>query len=188
MQNNDNYYWYKERPSHARRSAYRLSLPVTALLVIVFFGFQPVFSESNNTTNLGSSNSSNTESEAKPNFSGNTENYIAKDKLDNSSEQQNSASITDNEVSIQVDDSSRASISQSESNISISVKNSSVSQQETSAENPSLPNLVINGEEVSVPNNGRVNKVLRDDSSTTRLRTNIDSDGSSSIRIDSSSN
>jgi hypothetical protein len=182
----NNYYWYRDDTSQVRLIVGRLLVPFAVLIVIILYGFQPVLSESNNEIVTDSTDSSSIESELENDSSVSSKGYLSKDTED-SSIRENSVSISENEVSIQTNDSSRATLGRTETNISISISNTTP-QPDTTVDNTVQPTLVINGEEVNVPKNGRVSQIIKDDTSTTRLRTDIDGDGSSSIRIDSSSN
>ncbi len=184
MYKNHIYYWIKQKLNSKVWISRRSIVPLVAVSALVIFGFQPVFSESNN---IASQESSTSESPGLIDSPSTEENYLNQ-IADSSSTEKNSASILDGEVSVQVNNSTRADVSQSDSNISINIKNTSTPDSESPSETTTPPNIVINGEEIAIPDSGRVRQTLRDENSTTRLRTDIDSDGSSSISINSSTN
>ena len=184
MHKNNNYYWYKEKPSSTRQIIGRLIAPFIALIVIFAIGIRPAFSESNSTVGLDYNFNESPIITDLPNIE---PKIVEKDGKSVSTEN-NSAIISDGQVSVKVNDTNEADISQSGSNISITIENSSSSETESLSGTSVQPNIVINGEEVSIPDNGRVRQTLRDEHGTTRLRTDINSGGSSTIRIDASSN
>ncbi len=92
--------------------------------------------------------------------------------------------ISDSNASVSVDSDSQAQVKQSGSSVSIRIEsNSSSSNSESPGTESEKPLLTINGQEVAIPKNGRVNETIKDENTKTRLRADIDGDGSSSINI-----
>lgn len=91
------------------------------------------------------------------------------------------AQTTEPEVAIQVDPPTQSQDSVHE-DVSIKIDiSSSTSSSGTETENTA--GIVLNGEQIELPDNGRVRQTIRDENGTTRIRADIDSDSSSNISI-----
>jgi hypothetical protein len=156
---------------------------LTSSAVIILTGFQVANSQSKYTTDDDLNNTSELVTELESNSSSNKEYIHIKDGSSS-----NSASISEDNVSIDVDKDSKANIKESNSSISVKVENKSSSSQESSQSPPQQPSIVINGQEVVLPDSGRLNQTRIDGDTKTRLRADIDGSGNSSIKISTGSN
>ncbi len=96
--------------------------------------------------------------------------------------------ISEDTVAVDINSESEANVAQSDSSISVRIDNKSTATFPDSAEPTSQSSLTINGHNVAIPENGRVSETIKDESTKTRLRADVDGEGTSSIRISTETN
>lgn len=100
-----------------------------------------------------------------------------------------SSSDSESIIISNTDESSKNEIKH-ESSTSITVEGETKSEASISSNGAAAPDLTVNGQQIEVPDNGRLDKTIRDEDSTTRLRIRSNSDSQSNnsnfnIQIDS---
>jgi hypothetical protein len=101
----------------------------------------------------------------------------------------NSESINEEPIDSNTDTSPRNSTDESSSNVSIEIYNDPQSNNSSSnKEANENTSVIVNGESIEIPQSGRHRETIKTEDTTTRIRTNIEGDGSSSINIRTESN